>query len=79
MSKVQFAVGWLREFTDKKTGETQEYISAVTGGDRKNPVKLLVEDQAGNQHVVENFAVFFSPPGENPKAPQVSFTATLKD
>lgn len=74
--RTQFAVGWLREYTDKKTGQPTEYISASAGGG-KQPVKLMVEDEQGNLHKVESFAVYFNPDNSNKKAPHVTFVTNL--
>jgi uncharacterized protein (DUF736 family) len=69
---IKFGVGWL-----KQSQNGSEYISAVAGG-QKNTVKLILQDEAGNQQEVENFAVFFNQDKKTPKAPDVSFVFTPK-
>lgn len=76
MSRTQFAVGWLKQYTDKKTGQDREYISASANGNSQQ-VKLLVEDEQGNVHKVDSFAVYFNEEGKNPKAPHVTFVANI--
>lgn len=77
-SKIQFAVGWLKTYNDYKTGEPVEYISGSASG-KQQSVKLMIEDENGKVHKIDSFAVFFNEANENPKAPQVTFTASLEE
>ena len=70
---VKFGVGWL-----KQSAKGDEYISAVAGGNKNAPVKLILQDENGNQQEVANFAVFFNEDKKTPKAPDVSFVFTPK-
>ena len=78
MSRQQIAVGWLREYKDRKTGEQREYISASANGSQQS-VELFVKDENGNTHKLDSFAVYFNPEGKNPKAPHVTFVANLEE
>jgi hypothetical protein len=77
-TRTQIAVGWLKEYKNKKTGETVEYISASASKERQG-VKLMVEDDKGTVHTVDSFAVYFNSNAENPKAPHVTFVANLEE
>ena len=71
---IRFGVGWM-----KQTAKGVEYISAVAGGKKDQPLKLLIQDDDGNQVEVENFAVFFNEEKKTEKAPDVNFVFTPKE
>lgn len=77
-----FAIGWLRQKTNKE-GQQEDYVSAVpvqANVKMNRPgVKIIARMDNGEEVEIENFVMYFNGSKQNEKAPDVQFFFTTQE
>lgn len=78
-----FAIGWLRQRDNKKTGEQEDYVSAVpvqANAKMNRPgVKIIARMDNGEELEISSFTMQFNGNKTNEKAPDVQFFFTTEE